>query len=60
MIINQQSKIKYDRELQKTITAVVKATAQLMKVPRKSEVSILLLDNKHIKEPVWLGNWVSW
>lgn len=50
MIINQQSKIKYDRELQKTITAVVKATAQLMKVPRKSEVSILLLDNKHIKE----------
>ena len=50
MIINQQSKIKYDRELQKTITAVVKATAQLMKVPGKSEVSILLLDNKHIKE----------
>lgn len=50
MIINQQNKVKYGRELQKTITTVVKATAQLMEVPRKSEVSILLLDNKHIKE----------
>ena len=50
MIINQQNKVKYGRELQATITAVAEATAQLMEVPLKSEVSILLLDNNHIKE----------
>jgi probable rRNA maturation factor len=50
MIINQQAQVKYGRELQKVITAVVKATSQLMNLPRKSEVSILLLDNQHIQE----------
>lgn len=50
MIINQQAKVKYDRELQKVITAVTKAASRLLAVPTRSEVSILLLDNKHIKE----------
>jgi probable rRNA maturation factor len=49
MIINQQNKVKYGRELQKTITAVVNAIAQLRQLPRKSEVSILLVDNKYIQ-----------
>lgn len=50
MIINQQAKVNYGRELQKVITTVAKATAKMMKIPVRSEVSILLLDNKHIRE----------
>jgi len=50
MIINQQAKVNYGRELQKVIATVAKATAKMMKIPVRSEVSILLLDNKHIKE----------
>lgn len=50
MVINQQTKVKYTKELQKTINNVVNAVAKSRKLPRKSELSILLVDNEYIKE----------
>jgi probable rRNA maturation factor len=50
MIINQQNKINYTKELQQVILNVVNATAKLAKLPKNSEVSILLVDNGYIKE----------
>lgn len=50
MIINQQTKIKYTKELQKTINNVVNAIVKQRKLPRNSELSILLVDNKYIQE----------
>lgn len=50
MIINQQNKVDYTKDLQQVIINVVKATAKLVKLPNNSEVSILLVDNSYIKE----------
>ena len=50
MIINQQNKVSYGKDLEKIITSVVNAAAILRNVPSKSEVSILLVDNSYIKE----------
>ena len=50
MIINQQNKIPYNKELQNVITCVADATAKLCKLPKKSELSILLVDNSYIKD----------
>lgn len=50
MIINQQNKVNYTKDLQQVIMNVVNATAKMMKLPKNSEVSILLVDNGYIKE----------
>lgn len=50
MIINQQNKVKYGTELQKTIKNVVNAMAKLRNLPSKSELSILLVDNNYIQD----------
>jgi probable rRNA maturation factor len=50
MIINQQDKVNYNSELENTIIKVVNATAKLRQVPRKSELSILLVDNDYIRD----------
>lgn len=50
MIINQQNKVNYTKELQQVIMNVVNATAKMVKLPKNSEVSILLVDNGYIKE----------
>lgn len=50
MIINQQNKVKYNQELQKTINKVVKAIAKARKLPANTELSILLVDNSYIQE----------
>lgn len=50
MIINQQNKVNYTKNLQQVIFNVVNATAKLVKLPKHSEVSILLVDNGYIKE----------
>lgn len=50
MIINQQNKVNYSKDLQQVILNVVNATAKLVKLPKNSEVSILLVDNGYIKE----------
>jgi probable rRNA maturation factor len=50
MIINQQDKVNYSKDLQKVISSVVNATAKISNIPKKSEVSILLVDNNYIKD----------
>jgi len=50
MIINQQNKVSYSKDLEKVITSVVNAAAKLRNVPANSEVSILLVDNSYIQE----------
>ncbi|MGR6835429.1 rRNA maturation RNase YbeY [Syntrophomonas erecta] len=50
MIINQQNKIDYDKELQQVIHKVVKAVAKILKLPGNTEVSIMIVDNSYIKE----------
>jgi probable rRNA maturation factor len=50
MIINQQNKVTYTKDLQQVILNVVTATAKLVKLPKNSEVSVLLVDNGYIKE----------
>ncbi len=50
MIINQQDKVNYSKELKKVINNVVNATAKISNIPKKSEVSILLVDNSYIKD----------
>lgn len=50
MIINQQNKVNYTKDLQQVILNVVNATAKLVKLLKNSEVSILLVDNGYIKE----------
>jgi len=50
MIINQQNKIPYSKELQNVITSVADATSKLCKFPKKTELSILLVDNSYIKD----------
>jgi len=51
MIINQQNKVEYTRELQQVINRVIKAAARLTKLPENSEVSVMIVDNSYIQEP---------
>lgn len=50
MIINQQNKIDYNKELQQVIHKVVKTVAKILKLPGNTEVSIMIVDNSYIKE----------
>jgi len=50
LIINQQNKVNYTRELQQVINRVLKATAKITKLPANSEVSIMITDNSYIQE----------
>ncbi|HEX3011109.1 MAG TPA: rRNA maturation RNase YbeY [Syntrophomonadaceae bacterium] len=50
MIINQQNKVNYTKDLQQVILNVVNTTAKQVKLPKNSEVSILLVDNGYIQE----------
>lgn len=50
MIINQQNKVPYNKKLQETIVKVANATAKLCKLPRNTEVSVMIVDNSYIQE----------
>ncbi|MGI5921065.1 MAG: rRNA maturation RNase YbeY [Syntrophomonadaceae bacterium] len=50
MIINQQNKVNYNKEMQQVIMNVANAAAKIVKIPKNSELSILLVDNSYIKE----------
>jgi probable rRNA maturation factor len=50
MIINQQNKINYNKDLQQIILNVVNSAGKVVKLPKNSEISILLVDNSYIKE----------
>lgn len=50
MIINQQSKVPYNKKLQEIIVKVANATAKLCKLPMNTEVSIMIVDNSYIQE----------
>ena len=50
MIINQQDKINYNRDVQQIILKVVKTIAKLGGIPKNTELSILLVDNSYIKD----------
>lgn len=50
MIINQQNKVNYTKDLQQVIQNVVNSAAKVVKLPKNSEISILLVDNSYIKE----------
>jgi len=45
MIINQQSKINYGKELQQVIVNVCNAVSKIIRLPKDSEVSIMIVDN---------------
>jgi probable rRNA maturation factor len=50
MIINQQDKVNYNRDVQQVILKVVKTIAKLGSIPKNTELSILLGDNSYIKD----------
>jgi probable rRNA maturation factor len=50
MIINQKNKVNYTKDLQQVIQNVVNSAAKVVKLPKNSEISILLVDNSYIKE----------
>ena len=50
MIINQQSKINYGKELQQVIVNVCNAVSKIIRLPKDSEVSIMIVDNSYIQE----------
>jgi probable rRNA maturation factor len=50
MIINQQDKVTYNREVQQVILKVVKTMVKLGGIPKNTELSILLVDNSYIQE----------
>ena len=50
LIINQQDKVPYNKELQKTILRVVKATEKIIHLPSNTELSIMLVDNTYIQD----------
>ncbi|MDD3364419.1 MAG: rRNA maturation RNase YbeY [Syntrophomonas sp.] len=50
MIIDQQNKVSYNKELQNVITSVASAAAKMQNLPKKSEVSFLLVDDSYIQE----------
>ena len=51
MIINQQNKIAYTREMQQVILNVINAVAKLVRLPKNTEVSVMVVDNSYIQEP---------
>ncbi|HQA50702.1 MAG TPA: rRNA maturation RNase YbeY [Syntrophomonadaceae bacterium] len=50
LIINQQTKINYTRNLQQVIKRVVNTMAQTLKLTANTEVSIMIVDNEYIQE----------
>lgn len=50
MIINQQNKINYGKEQQQVIMNVCNAVSKIVRLPKKSEVSIMIVDNSYIQE----------
>lgn len=50
MIINQQNKVNYGKELQQVIINVCNAVSKLIRLPKNSEVSIMIVDNSYIQE----------
>lgn len=50
MIINQQNKINYGKELQQVIINVCNTVAKIIRLPKNSEVSIMIVDNSYIQE----------
>ncbi|MDD3894114.1 MAG: rRNA maturation RNase YbeY, partial [Syntrophomonadaceae bacterium] len=50
MIINQQNIVSYNKEIQHIITNVVNNTAKLGRLPKNTEVSVLIVDNSYIQE----------
>lgn len=50
MIINQQNKVNYTKELQQVINNVTKTVAKLGRLSKNTEVSILIVDNSYIQE----------
>ena len=50
MIINQQNKINYGKELQQVIINVCNAVSKIVHLPENSEVSIMIVDNSYIQE----------
>ncbi len=50
MIINQQNKINYGKEQQQVIINVCNAVSKIVRLPKDSEVSIMIVDNSYIQE----------
>lgn len=50
MVINQQSKIDYTREMQQLIIKAADAAARLFHLPANTELSVLIVDNDYIQE----------
>lgn len=50
LIINQQNKVNYTRELQQVIQKVVNTAAQTAKLAANTEISIMIVDNNYIQE----------
>ena len=50
MIINQQNLVNFNKEMQHLINNVVNHTAKLGRLPKNTEVSILIVDNSYIQE----------
>ena len=50
MIINQQNIVNYNKDLQHIIINMVNLTAKLGRLPKNTEVSILIVDNSYIQE----------
>lgn len=50
LIINQQNKVEYTKKMQKVIMDVANAVARLGKLPRNTELSVLIVDNSYIQE----------
>ncbi|MDD2510885.1 MAG: rRNA maturation RNase YbeY [Syntrophomonas sp.] len=50
MIINQQNKINYTKEMQQVILNVANAVAKMVKLSPNTELSVMIVDNNYIKE----------
>ncbi|MDO4539716.1 MAG: rRNA maturation RNase YbeY [Syntrophomonadaceae bacterium] len=50
MIINQQDKIPYDKELQKVILKIVRSAEKIIRLPANTELSIMLVDDVYIQD----------
>ncbi len=50
MIINQQNIVNYNKDLQHIIINMANHTAKMSKLPKNTEVSILIVDNSYIQE----------
>lgn len=50
MIINQQNKNNYTKEMQRVILHVANTVAKMLKLSPKTELSIMIVDDSYIKE----------